>query len=247
MDKIKHLKIANIPILYFLPLAIIVLFATYDGSLGTDAVGAFAILFVLGGLFFFIGGKLPIIGKWFGGAVLLPLFGGAALVYFHLLPSYVIKSVSNLMSSGFINIYIIAVIVGSIMVMDKKTLLASAWRIIPCIIGTQVFIILFLWLGGLLIRWTPLHSIFMVGLPTYAGGSSGSIVAVPSIYSPIFHHPVGSYSGEFLVFLNINNVLCVFLCSVFNQLGKKFPKWTGNGQLLKGRQSSKTVNQKKAG
>lgn len=233
MKELNKIKIAHLPLIDFLIIAVVVLVATYTGTLGENSIGALALLFVLGGIFFYVGGILPIIGKWLGGAVLLPLFGGSALVYFHLLPKYTIKSISTFMSSGFIDIYIVAVIVGSILVMDKKLLLKAAWRVLPVIIGTQLFIVLFLWLGGLLLHWSPLKSIFMTGLPTYAGGSSGAIVAVPSIYQSFFHHDVGSYAAKFLVFLNINNVLCVFLCSVMNQLGMKKPNWTDNGQLLK--------------
>lgn len=238
----KSIKISNLPLKYYLPIAIVVLVATYIGALNQDIVGSFAFLFVVSGIFFFIGGKIPIFGSWFGGAILLPLFGGSALVYFHLLPKYAMTGVSSLMSSGFVNVFLASIIVGSILSMDRKILLSVAFRMIPCILVGQLFVFLFLYLASLILGITPLKSLFMIGLPNYAGGSSGALAVVPSIYSDFFHHSIGTWSAKFIVFLNISNVFCVLIAGLLNQLGKKHPKWTGNGELLKGASAKKQDN-----
>ncbi len=233
MKKFAEIRISHLPLYLYLPMLVALLVAIYTGSLNQDVVGTFTLLFLLGGLFFYVGGIIPIVGKWLGGAVLLPLFGGAALVYYHVLPKYVVHSVTTMMNSGFIHIFLSAVIVGAILSMNRKTLLSVSLRVLPCIIGAQVFVIAFLYLSALLLHIKPLEAIFMVGLPNYAGGSTGALVAVPTIYSGFFHHAIGHWAGKFLVLLNISNVLCVFFASLLNQLGKKKPQWTGNGQLLK--------------
>ncbi|WP_334332421.1 2-hydroxycarboxylate transporter family protein [Companilactobacillus sp. HBUAS59544] len=229
----NDIRIANLKLVYYIPLTIVILIATYMGVLNDDIVGSFAYLFVISGALFYIGGKIPIIGKWFGGAVLLPLFGGSALVYFNLIPQPVIKGVSTLIGSGLINVFLAAIIIGSILSMDRKVLLSSAMRLIPTMLVAQIFVILFLYLSSLVLGIKPLESIFMIGLPNYAGGSSGALAVVPAIYSSFFHKAVGTWSAKFIVYLNISNVICVLFAGLLNQVGKKHPEWTGNGQLLK--------------
>lgn len=243
MENVKKITIGNMPFWIFLPVFVLTIIATYTGALTKDIIGSFSFLFVVGSFLFYIGKKIPVLNKWAGTAILLPLFGGSVMIYFNLIPNYIVQPINSLMSSGFINVYIAAVVVGSILSMNRKILLQSAWRVIPVIVLTQLVVVLFLFLGGLIVNKTALQSIFLVGLPTYAGGSSGALVAVPSIYKGIFNHPIGYYAGQFMVLLNINNLFCIIFCAILNQFAKKHQNLTGNGNLLKGEANS-NLNQK---
>lgn len=203
-----------------------------------DIIGSIAFLLVAGGLFSYIGGVIPIFGSWMGGAILLPLFAGSALVYYGLIPDYVQTNVSDLIGSGFVNLFLAAIIIGSILSMDRKTLLTISLRLLPCILGALIFVFIFLILGSFLTGTSLLQGLFMVGLPNYTGGSSGAIAVVPAIYSPIFNKPAGTYSGEFLVYMNISNLVCVIFAGLLHKLGKRYPSLTGNGELLKSTRKS---------
>ncbi|MGZ7442815.1 2-hydroxycarboxylate transporter family protein [Paenibacillus sp. TH7-28] len=241
LTRVKGIKITGLPLKYYIPFSIIILVAAYTGNLNKDIIGSIAFLLMAGGLFSYIGGVIPIFGSWMGGAILLPLFAGSALVYYGLIPDYVQTNVSNLIGSGFVNLFLAAIIIGSILSMDRKTLVTISLRLLPCILGALVFVFIFLILGSFLTGTSLLQGLFMVGLPNYTGGSSGAIAVVPAIYSPIFHKPAGTYSGEFLVYMNISNLVCVIFAGFLHRLGKRYPSLTGNGELLKN--TRKSTNQ----
>lgn len=234
----KQIKIGGLPLKYYIPFAVIILIATYTGTLNSDIVGSIAFLLMAGWLFSYIGGVIPVFGSWMGGAILLPLFAGSALVYFNLLPKYVSTNISNLMASGAVNVFIAAIVIGSILSMDRKTLISVTIRVLPCIIGALLFAFAFIYLGCLVTGKSLLDGIFMIGLPNYTGGSSGALVVVPTIYSEIFNQPAGSYSGKLIVFMNISNLICVIFSGLLNKLGKRYPSLTGNGNLIKGMENN---------
>ncbi|UMR35231.1 2-hydroxycarboxylate transporter family protein [Paenibacillus polymyxa] len=245
--QLKKIKISGLSLKYYIPFSIIILLAVYTGNLNKDIIGSIAFLLMAGGLFSYVGGVIPIFGSWMGGAILLPLFGGSALVYFGLIPDYVQTNISGLIGSGFVNLFLSAIIIGSILSMDRKVLVSISLRLLPCIIGALAFVFIFLVLGSLLTGSTLLEGLFMIGLPNYSGGSSGAIAIVPSIYSPIFHKPAGTFSGQFLVYMNISNLICVIFAGLLHKLGKRYPSLTGNGELLKNvRKSADQPAQEKA-
>ncbi|OOM07478.1 2-hydroxycarboxylate transporter family protein [Clostridium saccharobutylicum] len=234
----KQIKIGGMPLKYYIPFAAVILIATYTGSLNKDIVGAIAFLLMAGWLFSYVGDAIPIFGNYMGGAVLLPLFAGSALVYFNLLPKYVATSISNLMASGAVNVFIAAIVVGSILSMDRKMLISVSIRLLPCIIGSLVLAVLFMYVGCLVTGKSILDGIFMTGIPNYTGGSSGALVVVPTIYSGIFNQEAGSYAGKFIVFMNISNLICVIFSGLLNRVGKRYPNLTGNGVLIKGAENT---------
>jgi Na+/citrate or Na+/malate symporter len=234
----KQIKIGGMPLKYYIPFAAVILIATYTGTLNKDIVGAIAFLLMAGWLFSYIGDIIPIFGSYMGGAVLLPLFAGSALVYFNLLPKYVATSISNLMASGAVNVFIAAIVVGSILSMDRKMLISVSIRLLPCIIGSLVLATAFMYLGCLITGKSVLDGIFMTGIPNYTGGSSGALVVVPTIYSGIFKEPTGAYAGKFIVFMNISNLICVIFSGLLNKLGKRYPNLTGNGVLIRGAENA---------
>lgn len=230
----KQIKIGGMPLKYYIPFAAVILIATYTGTLNKDIVGAIAFLLMAGWLFSYVGDIIPIFGNYMGGAVLMPLFAGSALVYFNLLPKYVATSISNLMSSGAVNVFIAAIVVGSILSMDRKMLISVSIRLLPCIIGSLALAAIFMYIGCLITGKSILDGIFMTGLPNYTGGSSGALVVVPTIYSGIFNQPAGSFAGKFIVLMNISNLICVIFSGLLNRVGKRYPHLTGNGILIKG-------------
>lgn len=242
----REIKIGGMRLKYYIPFAAVILIATYTGTLNKDIVGAIAFLLMASWLFSYIGGIIPIFGSYMGGAVLLPLFAGSALVYFNLVPDYVVTGISDLMGSGAVNIFIAAIVVGSILSMDRKMLISVTIRLLPCIIGALVFAAAFMYLGCLITGKSLLDGIFMTGLPNYTGGSSGALVVVPTIYSDIFHESSGAYAGKFIVFMNISNLICVIFSGLLNKLGKRYPNLTGNGVLIKGAEPTVETKEKES-
>lgn len=243
MDKIK---IGPLQLKYYLVCAVVVLTAVYTGNLNNDIIGTFAFLLLAGWLFSYIGARIPILGKWAGGAILLPLFAGSALVYFHVIPQSLVEQVSVFMKSGFINVFLASIIVGSILSMDRKLLLQSTIRVLPCMLGALVFVYIFAYLASVVTGKSLLDGMFMVGLPNFTGGSSGAIAVVPEIYSKVFGTEAGEYSAKLLVYMNISNVITVVFAILISKMAEKYSNLAGNGKLIKGLESSvdKAENEK---
>lgn len=243
MDKIK---IGPLQLKYYLVCAVVVLTAVYTGNLNNDIIGTFAFLLLAGWLFSYIGARIPILGKWAGGGILLPLFAGSALVYFQLIPQSLIEQISTFMKSGFINVFLASIIVGSILSMDRKLLLQSTIRVLPCMLGTLLFVYIFAYLASIITGKTLLDGMFMVGLPNFTGGSSGAIAVVPEIYSKVFGTEAGMYSAKLLVYMNISNVITVVFAILITKLAEKYSNLSGNGRMIKGLEASvnKTENEK---
>ncbi|WP_125568985.1 2-hydroxycarboxylate transporter family protein [Companilactobacillus insicii] len=243
-EKISKIKIGGLTLKYFIPFFLILLIATYTGTLNNDVIGPIAFLYLFGALFMYVGGIIPIFGSYMGGAVLLPLFGGSALVYFGLVPKTLQSNISGVMSSGAVNVFIAAIVVGSILSMDRKMLLSVTARLLPCILFSLLIAVIFMYIGCIVTGKSILDGIFMVGLPNYTGGSSGALVIVPTIYADFFKKATGDYAGKFIVFMNISNLICVLFAGVLNKLGNKYPKLTGNGVLMRGGSASAKVEDK---
>ena len=86
---------------------------------------------IVGGLFFWLGNSIPIVNSYLGGSVLFCMFGPALLNYFGLLPETTVKGVSILMKYGFQDVYIAALLCGSVLYMDRKILLGAISRYLP--------------------------------------------------------------------------------------------------------------------
>lgn len=242
----RRISIFGFPVSYFAVFMVIVLAATYMGMLNNDVVGAVALLCVWGYFFAYIGKKIPVFGSLFGGAVLLPLFGGALLVYFHLIPHQYLNSIHGVMGSGAINIFIGAIIVGSILSMNRKILLSSILRLLPVMLISLVMAVIFILLGCLITRSTIHDGLFMTGIPNFTGGSSGALVVVPTIYHHLVHESLGSLAGRFIVIMNISNVICILYAGVLNKIGKNHPEWTGYGQLMKAAHTNNETDKSQA-
>ena len=71
LSTLKKEKIYGLPLGVFVVFSSIILLATYTGKLSKDYVGTIAFLMVIGGTFFYVGGKIPIVNDYMGGATVL--------------------------------------------------------------------------------------------------------------------------------------------------------------------------------
>ena len=228
----KDVEICHLPLRYYLPLLAVLCAAIWTGSLNRDIVGTTAFLVLVGGLLSFVGGKLPVVHKWLAGSILVPMLGGSVLVYARLIPSFLAEQVDAFISSGFINVILGAVIVGSILSIDRETLKKVSLNLLPCILIAQAGIVLSLFLGTVLARMPFLEGVYLIGMPNFCGGSSASLVAIPEICIGLFGGSVPEYAGRFMISLVIANLFSILFAGLLDWLGKRTPKLTGNGKLL---------------
>ncbi len=249
MSNIKF-QVCGLPAKYYVPLLIIVLLASYMGTLSTTVVGAIPYLMAVGGLFFWLGNTIPILNSYLGGACLLPLFGTSFMNFLGLIPDGTVAAVTNLMrTAGYQDFYIAAILVGSVLCMDRKILLNATARYMPAILISQVFAIGFCLLGGIMTGQGISTALFDIGAPCMSGGSAGAITTLPATYSQLSGLDLTYMAGPYLCYASISNVLAVLFAAIGNKVFDKIPGWSGHGAILVARagQSSEEVEVEKKG
>lgn len=231
----KDIKIAGLRLPIFIIVFIILIIAVATETLPQNMVGAFFFMLMLGELLNLIGNKLPIVRTYFGGGPIIVIFGGAALVYFHILPESTVETVSNFMKDpgGFLDFYIAALITGSILGMNRKLLLKAALRFIPTILAGVAAALGLVAVIGPLVGVPAGEAIANIGIPIMGGGMGAGAVPISKVFSGVLNIPAGEILSKLVPAVALGNAMAIVAGGLLNQLGKAKPKFTGNGQMLR--------------
>lgn len=258
MNKINF-KVCGLSAKHFIPFFIVIMITTYMGFLptvtiysnGTDTytatsfIATIAFLMAIGGLFFWLGNTIPIVNNYLGGACLLPLLGASFLNFVGLVPETLQNGTKVLMSGGFQDAYIAMLLVGSILVMDRKILLGATARYMPTILGSQVFALGFCMLAGLITGFGIPEALFNIGAPCMSGGSGGAMTTLPKLYSDLAGTDMSGMAGQFLCYASIANVLAVVFAAIGGALTSKAKGLNGNGEILHAKNAKMDVEAEK--
>lgn len=233
---LKKVKIIGIPLWLYLILGVLLMTTIYTGSLPNEFIGAFAVCIYWGSLFMYLGSNIPILNSYMGGQILLPLVACSLMSMAGIFPEDTVKTVKSLMSGGFQNLYIAALITGSILSMDRRTLLKSVAKYMPCILVSQICAIISIVAATFLVRKDLFEGLFMVGLPCMAGGSGSAMTTLPTMYSSILGLDFDQLSSSLMAVLMVANILAIIFAAIMDKIGKRRPEWTGNGNIIMGGQ-----------
>lgn len=222
----------------FFVLAAVLLVAVYLEVLPMGLIGAIFFMLVVGELLNFIGNKVPIVNTYFGGGAVVAIFGGAALVYFNILPEGTKELIDGFMKSGegkmgFLDFYISALITGSILGMNRKLLIKAAVRYLPAILGGLVAALALVSLGGLLVGYTPGEAMAYIGIPIMGGGMGAGAVPISEIFSSALNVDTEQIMSKLVPAVALGNALAIVAGGLLNRLGNAKPELTGNGQLMR--------------
>ena len=216
-----------------------------DTYTATSFIATIAFLMAIGGLFFWLGNTIPIVNNYLGGACLLPLLGASFLNFVGLVPETLQNGTKVLMSGGFQDAYIAMLLVGSILVMDRKILLGATARYMPTILGSQIFALGFCMLAGLITGFGIPEALFNIGAPCMSGGSGGAMTTLPKLYSDLAGTDMSGMAGQFLCYASIANVLAVVFAAVGGALTSKVKGLNGNGEILHSKNAKMDVEAEK--
>ncbi|MCD8369039.1 MAG: 2-hydroxycarboxylate transporter family protein [Clostridiales bacterium] len=247
MDKKINFKVCGLSATYFIPFFLVVMVTVYLGFMptvkvysndagtyvATSFIMTIAYLMAIGGIFFWLGNTIPIVNNYLGGACLLPLLGASFLNYVGLVPETLVNGTKVLMSGGFQDAYIAMLLVGSILVMDRKVLLGATARYLPTILGSQVFALGFCMLAGLVTGFGIPEALFHIGAPCMSGGSGGAMTTLPALYTSLSGEDMTPLAGQFLCYASIANVLAVVMAAVGGALTSKAKGMNGGGDILR--------------
>ena len=221
-----------------LPVVVIVLAlaAVYVvlGKAPSDILTNIAILTTGGFLCAEIGKRIPVLRN-LGFAAIFATFIPSYLEYAGLLPKVLVTSISAFTeSSNFLYLFIASIVVGSILGMDRRSLIQGFGKIfIPLALGSIVAFVVGCSTGVLLGLGFE-HTLFKIVAPIMAGGVGEGAIPLSVGYAHISGQPQGEVFAEVLPPIMLGSLTAIILSGGLNFLGKRFPHLTGEGRLQLG-------------
>ena len=232
MERWKNIRVASFPLPLYVLMLVLSGVCMYAKSLPANMVGAFFFLMVMGEGLSALGGAIPGVRTFLGGSVVCTL-GGAFLAYIGFVPAPVFDTVSTFVNdSGFLTLYICGLITGSLFNIDRKLLLRASLKLLPvamCSIlaGTLVCGVL-----GILIGDGFWDSILYIAVAMTSGGMTAGSVPLSAIYAEQLGVSAADVLNRMAPATVLGNCLALVFAGILKDSGKKFPAWTGNGQLV---------------
>ncbi|TXN60100.1 2-hydroxycarboxylate transporter family protein [Methylobacterium sp. WL6] len=224
-------RIGIIPLPIYAIVAVLLAILTSEGEIRPDGPTMIAVL-VLGGFTCAeIGKRLPILRNIGAGAI-FATFVPSALVYYKLIPPQVEKAIVDFTKfTNFLYIYIAAIIVGSILGMDRDVLIKGFLKIfVPLAVGSLVAGAVGTLVGtmlGLGVR----HTFFYIVVPIMAGGVGEGAIPLSIGYAQILGQPQGDVFAQVLPPVMLGSLTAIILAGTLNFIGKRYPHLTGEGKL----------------
>ena len=178
-----------------------------------------------------IGRNIPILRN-VGGAAIIATFLPSYLVYAHLLPAPVIKSVADFTKqSNFLYLFICCIIVGSILGMQRDVLIKGFLKVfVPLVTGSIAAGIV-----GTAVGWSlglgAIHTLFYIVVPIMGGGVGEGALPLSLGYATITHQPQGVIFATILPAVMLGSLTAILFAGTLNYLGKRYPHLTDEGRL----------------
>ncbi len=231
-QRIMSIEIGIMPLpIYCLLLGLIIAFYSI-GKLPTEISFSIALLSVGGFSCSEIGKRLPFL-RQIGAAAILATFLPSYLVYAKILPDPIIKNVTDFTkASNFLYLFIPCIIVGSILSMDRATLIAGFVKIfVPLVAGTVVAGCVGT-LVGVAVGFEARHAFYFIVVPIMAGGVGEGAIPLSAAYDGVI--PLqggGSMLAKILPAVMFGSLTAIVFSGALNAVGKRYPHLTGNGLL----------------
>ena len=229
--RVMDINIGIISLPIYLILVVLLTVLTMEGEVKSDAPMMIAVL-VLGGFTCAeIGKRLPLLHH-IGAAAIFATFIPSALVYYHLLPAPIVKSIVDFTKfTNFLYVYIAAIIVGSILGMDRQVLIKGFLKIFVPLAAGSIAAGAVGTLVGTLLGLGPYKSFFFVVVPIMAGGVGEGAIPLSIGYSAILGQPQGDFFAQVLPPVMLGSLTAIIFSGMLNFVGKKYPHLTGEGRL----------------
>lgn len=223
--------LGGMPLWLYAACAIILLVVIMTGALGTDITAFIAVTMLIAIIFNKIGKVLPIWNTYIGGGLLMVFFGTAVLKQLNLIPQEYVDLIGNMVQGdvNILNVFIIALIAGSILSLDRNVLIRSFGGYIPTILGGLAGAAVFGCAVGLIFGVSPVDAIVRYVLPVMGGGNGAGAVPLSQIYEQVSGEPAANYYSFAIIILTIANLFCIVAGALLNRLGQIKPELTGDG------------------
>lgn len=225
--------------LFMLVITLVVVYVPFKGKelgfLRANFLTILAILAVFGILFGEIGDRIPIFNEYIGGGTVLVFLVAAVFGTYKLVPEKLLESIDIFYGENpvnFLELFIPALIVGSVLSVDRKTLIKSIAGYIPLIIIGVIGASLGGVLMGLLFGKAPMDIVMNYVLPIMGGGTGAGAIPMSEMWSAQTGKPASEWFAFAISILTIANIIAIITGALLKSLGNKMPSLTGNGELV---------------
>ncbi|SAK74169.1 citrate carrier protein [Caballeronia hypogeia] len=229
--RVFDVRIGALPLPVYLVLIAVLAAMSAHGKLASDLPTGIALVAVGGFTCAELAKRIPWI-RHIGATSIFAAFIPSMLVYYELMPAPVTKAVTTFTKqSNFLYLFIAAIIVGSVLSMDRQTLVKGFVRIfIPvasgsvaaAVVGTAV---------GTVLGLDMKHALFMVVVPIMAGGVGEGALPLSAGYAQILGVEQGPLFAQVLSAVMLGNIAAICCAGMLSYLGTRRPHLTGNGRL----------------
>ena len=229
----KPYQLFNLPWYLFAIFAVLVLIATYMGTLPAGMAGCFAVMIVIGTVFNEIGDHTPIVKSYLGGGAIVIIFGSAALNYFKLLPEAVITNITSFFkpTGAFLDFYIAALITGSILGMNRKLLVKAAARYFPAIFGGLILSFALCAVLGQVMGFGWVKALLLIALPIMGGGMGAGATPLSKIFESSGTMTADEALSVMTPAVAIGNAISIVIAGLIVKIIVD-KKWNGQGALM---------------
>ena len=226
--------IGIIPLPVYIVLFIVLAVFTRAGKLPTDISLMIALLAVGGFTCAEVGKRLPVLSA-LGAAAILATFVPSYLAYAKLLPGNVVDAIRVFTKdSQFLFLYIAAIIVGSVLSMDRKVLVGGLLKVfIPMLAGTCAAMAVGLAVGTAF--GMSLHdTFFFVLVPAMGGGVGEGAIPLSISYGAMLHADQGVLLARILPAVMFASLTAIVFSGLLSYYARGRDDLTGYGTLQKG-------------
>lgn len=239
---LKESKWSGLSLPIFSFLLLVVIFSVYcpfggktSAFIRPNFLIIFTVLAVFGILFGEIGDRIPFWNDYIGGGTVLVFLMSAIMGTYKLVPEPVLKSIATFYDKqpvNFLELFIPALVVGSVLTVNRNVLFKAISGYIPLIIigviGASVCGIL----AGLIFGIKPLDVMMNYVLPIMGGGTGAGAIPMSEMWAQKTGRPASEWFAFAISILTVANVIAILTGALLNKLGSKYPKLTGNGNLI---------------
>lgn len=211
----------------------VVIAGTVTGALSSDMAGCFAFMLSIGLVCNEIGERIPFWNSYIGGGLVLTFLVSACLFSYDVIPQAYVDGIAVIMDDvDYLSYFIIFLIVGSILSLERKLMIKSFVGYIPAIFGGLIGASLLGIAAGLLFGVNPVNVIIKYMLPIMGGGNGAGAVPLSQIYETVTGEPSSNYYSFAITILTIANIFAILSAAVLHKIGQIKTSWTGDGTVL---------------
>ena len=228
-------KLFNLPWYIFALIGAVVLTATFMGVLPAGMAGCFALMICIGTVLNVVGDNTPGIKDFLGGGAIVIIFGCSALNYFKLIPEAVVTNINSFFkpTGAFLDLYIAALITGSILGMNRKLLIQAFKGYFPCIFGGIILSFTLCTVLGHFMGFGWANALLLIALPIMGGGMGAGATPLSKIFEAAGTMTAADALSVMTPAVAIGNAISIVMAGILVKVITN-KELNGNGTLMKG-------------